>query len=340
MSYLFGQPSVLTNTESTNGTFYVLFEDSTTGVMAPRSDSGLTYNPSTNTLTSGVVVSTVSTGTAPFTVASTTLVTNLNADKLDGQDGSYYAVSTHDHSGVYQPVDADLTAIAALAGTSGILKKTAADTWALDTSTYLTGNQSISLSGDVSGSGTTAITVTITDDSHNHTGTTISALDAGDVTTGTFDIARIPTGSTGTTVSLGNHTHSYQPLDGDLTAIAALATNGFAKRTGTDTWTIDTTTYAPLNSPTLTGTPAAPTATQGTNTTQIATTAYVQTELSNFSGGQYLGTAATKAIMYNSQSIAENVTIGATQNALSAGPITIADGYTVTINDGGTWTIV
>lgn len=37
-----------------------------------------------------------------------------------------------------QPLDADLTAIAALAGTSGFLKKTATDTWALDTSTYLT----------------------------------------------------------------------------------------------------------------------------------------------------------------------------------------------------------
>lgn len=37
-----------------------------------------------------------------------------------------------------QPLDADLTAIAALAGTSGLLKKTATDTWTLDTSTYLT----------------------------------------------------------------------------------------------------------------------------------------------------------------------------------------------------------
>lgn len=35
--------------------------------------------------------STVSTGSAPLVVASTTVVTNLNADKLDGQDGSYYA---------------------------------------------------------------------------------------------------------------------------------------------------------------------------------------------------------------------------------------------------------
>ena len=37
-----------------------------------------------------------------------------------------------------QAYDADLAAIAALAGTSGFLKKTGADTWTLDTSTYLT----------------------------------------------------------------------------------------------------------------------------------------------------------------------------------------------------------
>ena len=38
---------------------------------------------------------------------------------------------------------------------------------------------------------------------------------------------------------------------------------------------------APLASPTLTGTPKAPTASAGTNTTQIATTAFVQTAVSN-----------------------------------------------------------
>lgn len=55
----------------------------------------------------------------------------------------------------------DLKAIEALTGTSGFLKKTAANTWSLDTNTYLTGNQTIVLSGDVSGSGTTAIITTI-----------------------------------------------------------------------------------------------------------------------------------------------------------------------------------
>ena len=50
-------------------------------------------------------------------------------------------------------------------------------------------------------------------------------------------------------------------------------------------------TKAPLASPTLTGTPAAPTASSGTNTTQLATTAFVQTAL----GGIDLSTLAPKA---------------------------------------------
>lgn len=45
------------------------------------------------------VTSTVATGTAPLTVASTTVVTNLNADKLDGQDGSYYQNASNLSSG-------------------------------------------------------------------------------------------------------------------------------------------------------------------------------------------------------------------------------------------------
>jgi hypothetical protein len=42
----------------------------------------------------------------------------------------------------------------------------------------------------------------------------IPSLAASKITSGTFDIARIPTGTTSTTVSLGNHTHSYLPLSG------------------------------------------------------------------------------------------------------------------------------
>lgn len=114
-------------------------------------------------------------------------------------------------SGGSVTLDPDLNAIANLSGT-GILRRTGVNAWALDTAAYLTSNQTVTLSGDVSGSGTTSIITTVADDSHSHTGATISALDAGDTTTGTFNIARIPTGTTGTTVALGSHTHNYVGL--------------------------------------------------------------------------------------------------------------------------------
>lgn len=73
---------------------------------------------------------------------------------VDGQTGSVTLSNT------YQAKDGDLTALSALSGT-GFIKRTGSDTYSLDTNTYLTGNQSISLSGDATGSGTTAIAVTL-----------------------------------------------------------------------------------------------------------------------------------------------------------------------------------
>jgi len=50
-------------------------------------------------------------------------------------------------------------------------------------------------------------------------------------------------------------------------------------------------------------------------------------------------TLGTDAIMrYNGNTISENITVSSTQNAMSAGPITIADTYIVTVN--GNWSIV
>ena len=53
-------------------------------------------------------------------------------------------------------------------------------------------------------------------------------------------------------------------------------------------------------------------------------------------GGPSLGAASI--IRTNALTISENITIPSTSNGMSAGPITIADGYTVTVN--GTWSIV
>lgn len=76
-------------------------------------------------------------------------------------------------------------------------------------------------------------------------------------------IPTIPNLSKGTTTGSGN-------------AVTDITVNGH-----TITLTKGT-TFASVASPTFTGTPAAPTAASGTNTTQIATTAFVQQELANF----------------------------------------------------------
>jgi hypothetical protein len=57
-------------------------------------------------------------------------------------------------------------------------------------------------------------------------------------------------------------------------------------------------------------------------------------------GGQYFGTAASKAIAYNEDSIAENITTTSGKNCLSVGPITISSGYTVTIASGQRWVVL
>jgi len=52
--------------------------------------------------------------------------------------------------------------------------------------------------------------------------------------------------------------------------------------------------------------------------------------------GPALGTS--HVIRTNAQTISENITIASTTNGMSAGPIEIADGYTVTVD--GNWSIV
>lgn len=99
-------------------------------------------------------------------------------------------------SGTYQPLDADLTAIAAL-GSTGIAVRTAANTWAQRT---ITGDTEIIVAnGDgVSGNPTISIGAAIARDS--------------EVTSAIAALSTV-----------------YQPLDTDLTAIAALATTAYGR---------------------------------------------------------------------------------------------------------------
>jgi hypothetical protein len=77
-------------------------------------------------------------------------------------NGSSAVTISHNTIGA-QPLANNLTSLAGLTYASGtpFVKMSAAGTFSLDTNTYLTGNQTITLSGDVSGSGATSISTTI-----------------------------------------------------------------------------------------------------------------------------------------------------------------------------------
>ena len=126
-----------------------------------------------------------------------------------------------------QPLDADLTAIAAIAGTSGLLKKTAANTWGLDTSTYLTGNQSISFTGDATGSGTTAVALTLATVAVAGTYPKVTVNAKGLVTSGTNLIASdIPTITAAKTSDFDTQVRTSR-LDQFALPSATVAMNGY-----------------------------------------------------------------------------------------------------------------
>jgi len=97
----------------------------------------------------------------------------------------------------------------------------------------------------------------------------------------------------GTDVSISGHTHAISNITGLQTALDNKQPSGsYASsshtHTSSDITNFNTSVsglvngiYAPLNSPSFTGTPLTPTASAGTNSTQIASTAFVRTEISN-----------------------------------------------------------
>ena len=88
----------------------------------------------------------------------------------------------------------------------------------------------------------------------------------------------------------------------------------------------------------VTGSGALTIATDAVTTTKILDGAITAAKINSAValGGPSLGTDSV--IRTNAQTIRENITIGSTTNGMSAGPITIADGYTVTVN--GNWSVV
>ena len=159
-------------------------------------------------------------------------------DVLTRADGDgRYSLTGHTHAGVYQPVDADLTALAALTGTNTIYYRSAADTW---TAVVIGGNLTFAggtLNGPAAGQPADA---------------TLTALAGLDATAGLVEqtgadaFAKRAMGVGATTsvltradgdgrYSLTAHTHAgvYEPADATLTGLAALdTTTGMVEQTG------------------------------------------------------------------------------------------------------------
>lgn len=117
----------------------------------------------------------------------------------------------------------------------------------------------------------------------------------------------LPTGTVGVTQAVDTNT-------------TALATTAFVIGQG----------YAKLASPALTGTPTAPTASVGTNTTQVATTAFVQAEIAN-----------DAVLLTGDQTIAGTKTFSSTiSGSITGNAGTVTDGVYTTGNQtiGGTKT--
>ena len=77
--------------------------------------------------------------------------------------GTGFSANTATNTTYSISVGPALTALATFmqTATAGFIRRTGTDTFAIDTSTYLTGNQTITLTGDVTGSGTTSIATTL-----------------------------------------------------------------------------------------------------------------------------------------------------------------------------------
>ena len=204
-------------------------------------------------------ISTQATGTAPLTVASTTAVTNLNADLLDGNHASAFAAAVHTHDDRYFTETEVNNKTFLKSNTDNRAVATIPNDYnSLFDIKGLKQNSTIGITG----------------------GSTYSAL----------------LGIRGWGDSSGGDSHELA-FDGGggiyhrhgstttWNAWAKLWSSGNdGSGSGLDADLLDgnhAAAFALLASPALTGTPTAPTATAGTNTTQIATTAFVSTAVAN-----------------------------------------------------------
>jgi hypothetical protein len=166
-----GDGSALSNLNAANITIGTIENTRTTGSSSNGANT-LVLRDANGDFSSRRITSTIASGTSPFVVTSTTAVTNLNADLLDGQHGSYYLDWTNTTNKPDPVVTVTLTGdVAGTAnttltdlanGTISVATTIQADSVALGTDT--TGNYVATIAAATPGSqsGTSGLTISAT----------------------------------------------------------------------------------------------------------------------------------------------------------------------------------
>ena len=293
--------------------------------------SGVVNGTGTTAITTAFAASPTFSGTVTLAALSGTLigtsgvVSALSGTNLVLGNGTTIAQAT------FQTASANLTTVAGYSvltnltsltglanpGSTSHLQITSTGTMSWDTSTYLTANQSITLGGDVSGTGTTTITVSV----NKILGNTVPANAAGVLTNnGSGTLSWTAAGGGGTVTSVGlvapsifTVSNSPVTVSGSLT----FAWNGSsANLVRADGSTISGSTYATTASPTFTGTVTTPALT-----------------LSGFSTGTLINTTGVVSALSGT-----NIVLGNGSTIAQSTFLTTAPTITLTGNVTGTGT--
>lgn len=193
---------------------------------------GIVNNTYRAATTSAVGIVTLSASTTTATTGNN-VITDGILNGLVGTSSGKIAAGDHLHTGVYQPVDGDLTALAALSGT-GFVKRTGTDTYTLDTNTYLTAQSNdfgtVSVSDTDSGH-TWAATGSAAADATGDTLTLVSGNDIDIDVSSTTDAIRISHADT-SALSGAYGTAGIQAItvdgEGHITAITTATYNNYS----------------------------------------------------------------------------------------------------------------
>jgi hypothetical protein len=145
---------VLTSNGSGSAPSWTTLSSGTVTSVALSAPTGLTVTGSPVT-TSGTLALSY---TAGYSIPTTSSQTNWNTAYGWGNHASAGYLTSATAATTYQPLDGDLTAIAALNGTNGFLKKTGTNTWSIDTTSYVS---SVAATSPVASSGGATPTISL-----------------------------------------------------------------------------------------------------------------------------------------------------------------------------------